>query len=67
MADLKSIVGGVGKVAGDGPGESSTSGSTNGSNGSEVVGLALAEDEGGWGLVLGGVGDGVGLASLDTA
>jgi hypothetical protein len=38
---------------------------TNGGNGLEVGGQALAEDKGGW-LVLGGVGDGVALASLDT-
>jgi hypothetical protein len=39
---------------------------TNGSNGLEVGGQTLAEEKGSW-LVLGRVGEGVGLASLDTA
>jgi hypothetical protein len=39
---------------------------TDGGNRLKVGGRALAEDKGGW-LVLGGVGDGVALASLDTS
>jgi hypothetical protein len=39
---------------------------TDGRDGLEVGGRALAENKGGW-LVLGGVGDGVALASLDTS
>ena len=39
---------------------------TNGGNGLEIGGETLAEDEGS-GLVLGGVCDGVALASLNTA
>lgn len=35
-------------------------------NGVQVAGRTLAEDEGGGGVVLGGVGDGVGLASNDA-
>ena len=35
-------------------------------NGVEVSGLSLAEDEGGGGVVRGGVGNGVGLASNNT-
>jgi hypothetical protein len=38
---------------------------TDGSNRLEVGGQTLAEDKGSW-LVLGRVGEGVGLASLDT-
>jgi hypothetical protein len=39
---------------------------TDGANRLEISGEALAEDKGCW-LVLGRVGDGVALASLDTA
>jgi hypothetical protein len=39
---------------------------TDGANGLEVGGKTLAKDKGCW-LVLGGVGDGVALASLNTA
>lgn len=85
LADLKSVVGTVGKVAGDGPGES-TSGSSGcrsnqylvsiedserkrtgeGANSVKVGGKTLAEEEGGGGVIGRGVGDSVGLTSLNT-
>lgn len=37
-----------------------------GANGLEISGETLAEDEGGGGVVRGGVGDGVGLTGLNT-
>lgn len=67
LLGLECVGAGISKILGDGPGEGATSGSANFTNSVEVGGDTTAEDEGGWGLVLGGVGDGVGLACLDTA
>ena len=65
LLDLERVAAVVGERLVDGPGEGATSAGTNGADGVEVAGGALAEDEGGRG-VLGGVGDGVALAGLNT-
>lgn len=67
LLNLESIVGRVGEILGDSPGERSTSGSADRTDSVKVLRRTPAEDEGGRGLVLGGVGDGVGLASYNTA
>ena len=67
LLNLESIGGGIGKVLGNSPSEGSASGSADGGNSLKVGGGTLAKDEGGWGLILGRVGDSVGLSSYDTA
>lgn len=66
LSNLEGVSASVGQIARNSPGEGSASGSANGSDGVESLGVTPAKDEGGWGLILGGVCDGVGLASLDT-
>jgi hypothetical protein len=66
LTDLESIAGGVGKAGVNGPAERATSGSAERGDSVKVGGETTAQNEGYW-LVLGGVGDGVGLSSLNTS
>lgn len=68
LANFQGVVWGIGILGVDLPGKSSSGGSSGQSFDRSKVGRGtLAEYEGGRGVVLGRVGDGVGLTSLDRA